>query len=192
MERTIQGNPQITGRIRPASFSGVLGWGLRGGLAGTLAMDLVLMVVMAALGLPASTCFSIVGNTVARFFSIQNVEMGRAIQMGITTHYIVGPVIGAVFGLLVTRVKALRVNNLKKSILLGILYVEILSQPLLAMTPILLKMTAPATLQWYGGSFVMHLVAGMILGAVVGRGLQQGSHTGQIQVRSITLKGVES
>ena len=61
--------------------------------------------------------------------------------MGMATHYLVGPLIGAIFGLLVARVKALRVNTLKKSILLGILYVEILSQPLLATTPILLKMT---------------------------------------------------
>ncbi len=43
---------------------------------------------------------------------------------------------------------------------------------MLALTPILLKMTVPATLQWYGGSFVMHLMAGMVLGAVVGRGLR--------------------
>ena len=61
-------------------------------------------------------------------------------------------------GSVVARVKALRVNTLKKSILLAILYVEILSQPILATTPILLKMTVPATLQWYGGSFVMHLI----------------------------------
>jgi hypothetical protein len=173
MERTIQGNQQMTGRIDPISFSKGLTWGLIGGLAGTLVMDLVLMAVLAALGSPALTCFSIVGNTVARFFSMQTVEMGRAIQMGIATHYVVGPVIGAIFGLMVTRTKALRVSSLKKSILLGILYVEILSQPLLATTPILLKMTVPATLQWYLGSFVMHLMAGIVLGAVVGRGLRQ-------------------
>jgi NhaP-type Na+/H+ or K+/H+ antiporter len=67
------------------------------------------------------------------------------------------------------------VHTLKKSLLLGILYVEILSQPLLATTPILLKMTTPATLQWYAGSFVMHMIAGAVLGAVVGRGLRLGS-----------------
>jgi hypothetical protein len=148
---------------------------LIGGLAGTLVMDLVLMGALSALGSPALTCFSIVGSTVARFFSIQNVETARAIRMGIATHYVVGPVIGTIFGLVVTRVKALRVNSLKKSVLLGILYVEILSQPLLATTPILLKMTTPATLQWYGGSLVMHLMAGMVLGAVVGCGLRLGS-----------------
>jgi hypothetical protein len=172
MERTHYANAQITGRMAHTTPFRGLEWGSIGGFAGTLVMDLTLMGVLAAFGSPILSCFSIVGNTVARFFSMQNIEMARAIQMGIATHYVVGPVIGATFGLMVTWVKALRVNNLKKSILLGILYVEILSQPLLATTPILLKMTAPSTLLWYGGSFVMHLIAGIVLGAVVGHGLR--------------------
>ncbi len=93
--------------------------------------------------------------------------------MGVATHYLVGPLVGAIFGTVVARVEALRVNTLKKSILLAILYVEILSQPLLAMTPMLLKMTIPATLQWYCGSFVMHLLLAVVLGAIVGYGLRQ-------------------
>jgi hypothetical protein len=92
--------------------------------------------------------------------------------MGIATHYLVGSVVGATFGVTVARVEALRVNTLKKSILLAILYVEILSQPLLATTPFLLKMTGSAMLQWYGGAFVMHLLAGIVLGLVVGHGLR--------------------
>ena len=162
----------MTGRITSSSLWRGLGWGLIGGLAGTLVMDLVLMGALSALGAPALTCFSIVGNTVAHFFSIQSMDTAGAIRLGVATHYLVGPLFGAIYGMVVARVKALRVNSLKKSILLAILYIEILSQPLLAMTPILLKMTVPETLQWYGGSFVMHLLAGVILGAVVGRGLR--------------------
>jgi hypothetical protein len=175
MEKTLQDNLRITGRITRTSFARGLWWGLIGGLAGTLVMDLVLMGALSALGSPALTCFSIVGNTVARFFSIQSIEMGRAIQLGMATHYLVGPLVGAIFGAVVARDGALRVNTLKKSILLAFIYVEILSQPLLATTPILLKMTVPATLQWYGGSFVMHLLLAVVLGAVVGLGLRQES-----------------
>ena len=172
MERTLQGKGEMPGRIAPISFSRGLGWGLFGGLVGTIIMDLVLMGGLSAVGLPALTCFSIVGNTVARFFSIQNLENARAIQLGVITHYLVGPLFGAIFGAAVARVEVLRVNTLKKSIILAILYVEILSQPLLATPPILLKMTVPATLQWYVGSFVMHLLLAIVLGAVVGRGLR--------------------
>jgi hypothetical protein len=54
--------------------------------------------------------------------------------------------------------------------------VEILGQPILATTPILLNMTAPETLLWYSGSFAMHLVLGIILGVVVGHGLRPVDH----------------
>ena len=172
MEKTLEGTLHVTGRNLSDIIWRGLGWGAIGGLAGTLTMDLVLMGFLSAFGLPALACFSIVGSTVGRFFSMQSMEMGRAVQMGIATHYIVGPVIGAIYGVAVTRIKALRVHTLKKSLLAAILYVEILSQPLLATTPILLKMGAPATLQWYGGSFLMHMIAGVVLGAVVGRGLR--------------------
>jgi len=172
MERTLQGNGQMTGRITPIRFSKGLGWGLIGGLAGTSVMDLVLMGVFSAFGLPALTCFSIVGNTVVHFLSIHGMDKTGAILLGVATHYLVGPLIGAIFGMLITRVEAHRVNTLKKIILLAIIYVEILSQPMLAMTPILLKMTVPATLQWYGGSFIMHLIMAVVLGSVVGRGLR--------------------
>jgi hypothetical protein len=137
-----------------------------------MVMDLLLMGAFSALGLPVLTCFSIVGNTVARFFSIQGVEVERAIQLGVTTHYLIGPLVGVIYGMVVTRIEALRVNTLKKSILFAILYVEILSQPILATAPILLKMTLPVTLLWYGGSFVMHLLLAVVLGAVVGYGLR--------------------
>jgi hypothetical protein len=172
MEKTLEGTAHNTARVPSTSYLKGLGWGTIGGVAGTLAMDLTLMAVLAIFGSPVLTCFSIVGNTVARFFSMQNVGMAGAILLGVATHYTVGPVIGAIFGLLVARIKTLRVLTRKKSFLLGILYVEILSQPMLATTPILLKMSAVTTLQWYGGSFIMHLIAGAILGAVVGRGLR--------------------
>ena len=42
MERTLQGNVRMTGRITSISFSRGLGWGLIGGLAGTMIMDLIL------------------------------------------------------------------------------------------------------------------------------------------------------
>jgi hypothetical protein len=173
MDKTLAVITPGTARNPSTRFLKSLGWGTIGGIAGTLAMDLTLMAVLAAFGSPALTCFSIVGDTAALFFSMQNVDRTSAILLGVATHYTVGPLIGAIFGLLVTRVKALRVDTLRKGLLLGILYVEILSQPLLATTPILLKMTAVATLQWYVGAFIMHMIAGAVLGAVVGRGLQQ-------------------
>lgn len=183
MDKTFQSNFLTRTQGNPIPLARGMGWGFLGGLAGTLVMDLVLMGAFSALGLPALTCFSIVGNTVSRFFSIQGVDMARSIQLGSLTHYLVGPLIGAIFGALAARIKVLRVNTLKKTILLAIVYVEILSQPMLAMTPILLKMTVPATLQWYGGSFVVHMIVGVVLGAVVSFGLHSAPPSTQGRVQ---------
>jgi hypothetical protein len=172
MEKTLEGTSRVTGRIPSNSLRRGLGWGVIGGFAGTMVMDLVLMSAFAALRSPALTCFSLVGNTVGLFFSLKGVDMAGSIQLGILTHYLVGPLIGAIFGMVVARIEALRVGTLKKILLVAIVYVEILSQPMLAMTPILLKMTVPATLEWYGGSFVVHMIVAVILGSVVGYGLR--------------------
>ncbi|PKO14085.1 MAG: hypothetical protein CVU39_16025 [Chloroflexi bacterium HGW-Chloroflexi-10] len=171
MEKRLEGNPNGTALDFSTSLLKGLGWGAIGGIAGTLAMDLTLMAILAAFGSPVLTCFSIVGDTAAIFFSMQNMGMTGTILLGVAIHYMVGPLIGAIFGLLVTHFKGLRVSTRIKSMLLGIVYVEILSQPLLATTPILLKMSAAVTLQWYSGSFFMHMIAGAVLGEVVDRGL---------------------
>ena len=168
----------LSGRSRtsqqPASvpLARGLAWGLIGGLAGTLVMDIVLMGAMLAVGMPALTCFSIVGRTVARFISALGFEMAGYVPLGVAAHYLIGPLVGAAFGAVVARVKGLRGGTLKWSIVLAVLYVEILSQPLLVLSPILLRWTAAETLQWYGGSFVMHLVLGCVLGLLVGYGLR--------------------
>jgi len=167
MEITHQGDPRVRMHLTHATLARGIGWGMIGGLVGTLVMDFALMGALSAVGMPALTCFSIVGNTAARFFSILGIEMAGGVPLGVATHYLIGPLVGAIYGAAVAQVDALRVDTLKKGIVLAVLYVEILSQPILATTPILLRMTVPETLQWFGGSFVMHLMWGIVLGAVV-------------------------
>ena len=182
MEKAFVDSSHSIGHTAPINSSRGLGWGLIGGLAGTLIMDLVLMGAFAIARLPLLTCFSIVGDTVESIFSIQNTEMSRSIRLGVITHYLIGPLIGAFFGMVIVKVNGLRVNTLKKSILVAILYVEVLSQPLLVVTPILLKMTLPAILLWYGGSFVMHMIAGSVLGMFVGCGLGLNKNNSNHQI----------
>jgi hypothetical protein len=172
MNKTLSGNWRASERIPHIPLTSGLGWGVIGGLAGTLVMDLVLMGGLSAVGLPIFTCFSIVGNTVAQLFLALGIDLAGGIPLGVAAHYLIGPVIGAIFGMAVTRYDALRLNTLKKGIVLAVLYVEIVSQPILAMAPILLKMTGPETWQWFGISFVMHMIWGVVLGVVVSRGLR--------------------
>jgi len=172
MERTFETNARQTGCVNPISFSRGLGWGAIGGLAGTLVMDILLMGVLLALRQPAWMCFSIVGDTVSRFLAMFGMPIAGGVPTGVAAHYVIGPLFGILFGAVVTIFPALREGTLKKITIAAFVYVEILSQPILATAPILLKMKAPATLQWFGGSFIMHLILSVVLGIIVGYGLR--------------------
>lgn len=162
-----------------------IGWGMLSGLIATLVMDLILMGVLAAAGLAALSCFSIVGNTVARLLSLSGIKIAGSIPLGIAAHYLIGPLMGGGFGafaarsiavaktIAVAKIDAYRLDSLKKVVVLAVLYAEILSQPLLVMAPILLRMTASETLQWFGGSFLMHMIWGCVMGVIWSRGAGQ-------------------
>ncbi len=139
-----------------------IGWGIIGGLVATLVMDLILVGAFLAAGMPAFTCFSMVGDTVMSLFSSQ--RMVNSAVLGASAHYLIGPLLGAVFGAVG--------RSWKRPVLFAVLYAEIVSQPLLALTPIFLRMTASETLPWYGGSTIMHMIWGCVLGIVWSQGLR--------------------
>lgn len=171
MQATMVRGRRVAGQTARLSLGRGLAWGLAGGLAGTLVMDAALVAGLAAAGLPPTTCFSIVGDTVARFFLLGGLVLPGGVAMGIATHYVVGPAFGLIFGAAVCRVDALRISSWRRVVLLAVLCVEILSQPILATTPLLLGMTAGETVQWFGLSFIMHFLLAVVLGLVVSRGL---------------------
>jgi hypothetical protein len=172
MNRTLPGHWLMEGRAKRTPLAKGIAWGFLGGLAGTMVMDFLLMGALLVLRQPALMCFSIVGDTVSHFLALFGTQIAGGVPTGVVTHYVVGPLFGMLFGAVVTKFPALRDGSLKKVTLAAFVYVEILSQPILASTPILLKMETPATLQWFGGSFVMHLILSIVLGVIVGYGLR--------------------
>jgi C_GCAxxG_C_C family probable redox protein len=172
MEKTLQRNTWTREHNAQVTLARGLKSGLIGGIAGTLVMDFVLMGALSAVGIPSLTCFSIVGDTVEHLFANLSITLAGGVLTVIVAHYLVGPLSGIIFGALLVKVKAMHVDTLKKGIFLAVLYVEIMSQPILAMTPILLKMTTKDTLLWFGASFVMHFLYGVVLGAIVSYGLR--------------------
>ncbi len=138
--------------------------GLIASLAGTFIMDLCMMAASWMLGLGATASFSAVGDTVARFFSAFSIQLTGGVPLGVAIPYLVGSLIGSIYGIITTIIPALRVLSLRKGLGCAILYVEIVSQPIVWMTPILLRMSLSDSLQWFCGSLVMHLVWGAVLG----------------------------
>ncbi len=146
--------------------------GVLGGLAGTLAMDLVLAALFSAVGLAPDLTFSFIGDTAAIFFSGIGIPLPGGVPLGAAVHYMIGAVLGLILGGALSQVQVLRGYSMPRSALLGILYIEIISQPILMTAPILRSMTTAETLQWFGLSFFMHLICGAVLGLVVNYGLR--------------------
>jgi hypothetical protein len=141
--------------------------GIIGGLVGTVVMDLFGAGMFMIMGGPASLSFSIIGDAAAVFFSLFGIELAGGTPLGALLHYLIGFGLGALLGVAVSRVDALRLSSKKKGLGLGILYVEIMSQPMLIAAAIVLKMTATEAIQWFGVSFIMHLVYGGVLGVIL-------------------------
>ena len=162
----------MEGHAKCAPLARGIAWGFLGGLAGTMVMDILLTGALLVLRQPLLMCFSIVGDTVSRLLAMFGTQIAGGVPTGVVAHYVIGPLFGMLFGVVVTKLLALGDCSLLKVTIAAFVYVEILSQPILATTPILLRMETPATLQWFGGSFVMHLILSIVLGVIVGYGLR--------------------
>jgi hypothetical protein len=172
METTLQGNSRARGYLTPGTLARGLVLGVAGGLVGTIVMDLILIGTLFAVGLPAVIGFSTIGDTAAGFFAWLGIHVAGGFPLGVAMHYLLGLGLGGAFGAAVSRIDALRPGTIKKGIALGTVYIEILSQPILAISPLVLAMTASETLQWFGVSAAMHLIWGTVLGTVVSYGLR--------------------
>ena len=167
-----QGNSMASGPISSLTLLRGMGWGLLAGLAGTVAMDLVQMAGLSALGLPTDTCYLTIGSTVRHFFALLGITLAGDVTLGVAAYHLIGPLLGALYGLVVSQVGALQRTTLKKNLIYAVLYAEILSQLILTMIPVLLKMPAQETLLWFAGSFVVHMIWGMVMGLVTYYGWQ--------------------
>ncbi len=170
--KTLQGNPMASAPITAVTPTKGVGLGLLAGLAGTVAMDLALLAALPALGLPADTCYLTIGSTVRHFFALLGITLSGDVVLGVAAYHIIGPLLGALYGLAVSQVTVLQRTTLKKYLIYAVLYAEALSQLILTMTPVLLKMPAQETMLWFAGSFVVHMIWGIVMGLVTYYGWQ--------------------
>jgi hypothetical protein len=146
--------------------------GLAGGLAGTIVMDLFGAALFVVMGGPPTLSFTIIGDAAAGFFAMLGVALAGGTALGALLHYLIGLALGGIFGAAVSSTAVLRPGSRKKAAALAAVYVEIMSQPLLVAAAVILRMSQAETAQWFGVSFVMHLVYGLVLGLVAHAGLR--------------------
>jgi hypothetical protein len=172
MEERLQHDSRAEGAIGSSARTKGLIFGLVAGLAATIVIDLITVGVLPFMGAPADGGFVIIGDTAAGFFSLVGIYVAGGVPLGAVVHFLTGLALGVIFGAAVTHFQALRLNSMKKGLGLGILYTEVISLPILVMPPIILKWTASTATQWFGFSFVMHAIWGIVLGLVVSYVLQ--------------------
>jgi hypothetical protein len=130
---------RVERQLNSGTFSSGIIVGLAGGLAGTIAMHVFGVGIFLAMGKPASISFSIIGDAAASFFSRLGVELTGGAPLGMVVFYLLGLALGVAFVALVLRIDAFRLDSIKKGAGLGMLYVEVLSLPLLATATFVLR-----------------------------------------------------
>jgi len=153
--------------MRNGTLTKAIVWGLIGGLIGTAIMDLIIAGLFLVVGMPVGLIYSFIGDVAQSFFLRMGIDVAGGIALGASIHFFLGLVLGALLGVLVAKIRAFRLTSLKKGVWLGILYIELVSQPILVTAPLLTRMTTADIVQWYGLSTMMHLIYGMILGGVL-------------------------
>ena len=152
--------------------------GMLGGVAGTFVMYLFGGAIFLLLGWATNTSITIIGNSAAAFFAKFGIEMAGGAALGVRLYYLIGLAMGAVFGAAAVRLKLMRGASLGKMVWLGILYVEVLSLPLLAAGIYGLNMEFASAALWLAISAVMHMVYGIVLGLVTHLGVRGAAREG--------------
>lgn len=139
------------------SFLKGVGFGIVGGLAGTVLMDIVMVLTFLIAGQPPDAFFYMVGE-----------RLGDGALAGILVHNLVGLTGGFVFSLLVLTISALNINSRRKGLMLGIA-AGALTIPF-GCIPLAIWLNQPM-LDVIAFSILPHLVWGTTLGWTVGYGL---------------------
>lgn len=179
MEDRLQYDSHAVGAARTRIRIRVLASGLVAGLAATIVIDLITAGVLPLMGSPADSGFAVIGDTTAGFFSLFGIDVAGGVALGLVLHYLIGLALGVLFAAAVNRIDALRLNTVRKSLALGVLYTEAISLPIVVTPPLILRWSTPDAIQWFGFSVVMHMIWGLVLGYVVSRGLRSATEVGQ-------------
>ncbi len=165
----VSGNVRVMSPIGPAKIIAI---GLLGGLVATIVMQLFGNGMLLVVGLPVGLSFTIIGDAAAGFFSMLGIGMAGGIPLGIVAYCLIGLALGPVLSTIVWKARALGMTSMKKEVGLSILAVEMLSLPMLALAVIVLKLPSAAAAEWFGLSFVWHMVYGLVAGIVIAYGLR--------------------
>jgi len=143
--------------------------GIAGGVVGATVMSMILVASKVVMGMPLLADFVVMGTFVG--------GVGEAaIAAGFAAHYLVGFVVGGIFGALVVYVAWLKPTSGAKALSIGVVFgavvwlIVFLPVAMWGFAPIMMGMMGPAASAMLpmvlGLGFVEHLLYGAIVGVV--------------------------
>ena len=153
---------QAKGQVRQISFARGIGVGIIASIVGTIMMDLGMIVQFLVAGQPALTYLVLIGSV-----------FGGGIPVGTLVHIVTTVVLGIIFSVPVLTIDALRVDTVKKGVLLGFL-TGVGSISACVPFAFLLHRPIPVILSFMA---IPHLIWGIGLGFVAGYGMRPAAAT---------------
>lgn len=137
--------------------------GLIGSLAGTIAMDLVMVVESLIIGEPVDGFLALLGSLV-----------GGGALVGMVAHLLMGSCLGLIFGAMTAQIRYLHIDSVRKGLWLGVL-AGLVTIPL-GCIPVALVAGIPI-IEMVSFSFLPHLVWGAVLGLIAGQIMTRHWHS---------------
>lgn len=156
-----EGDPPETLTLTRAITVGVIG-----SLAGTIAMDVVMVAESLIVGQPADGYLALIGSV-----------LGGGAPTGVVLHLLMGSLLGLVFGVAVYNIGFLRIDTFWKGVWLGLL-AGLVTIPF-GCVPFAVATGVPI-LFMVSFSFIPHLVWGAVLGVIAGYGLRSYARSVQV------------
>jgi len=151
-ERTLISDKQST-QIGKTGILRLIILGVIGGLAGMVAMDLVMVVEFLIIGLPIYTYLELIGSV-----------LGGGVLLGVVMHVLLSLILGLIFITIVMKVGALLIRTVKKGLAVGFLMGAV---TIVGCVPFAIIVDLPIV-ELLSFSTIPHLVWGAVCGGVVG------------------------
>jgi len=139
-------------------------YGIIAGIASTIVIDIVALIMLSALGLSLASFFAMIGRC---FLTLIGVDAVNPVWQGLTLHYSIAILTGLVVGLLTQRFRKLRFSSYRKGILLSVVIAEVEGNSLFYLMSVIMQIPKSEMMFMYGMCFILHLIWGVCLGFVI-------------------------
>ena len=139
-------------------------YGIIAGTISTIVIDIVALVILAAMGVSLSSFFALIGRC---FLTLIGIEAADPVWQGVVLHYSIAILTGMAIGLLTQRFHKLEFSSYRKGILLSVIIAEVEGNSLFYLMSVIMKVPQSETVTMYELCFILHLIWGGCLGLII-------------------------